>query len=460
MGKKAGRDLTEGSILKQIILFSLPLIGTYLLSLLFNTADTAVLGLFCGDDVVAGAGCNGALIELITGLALGTSTGSNIIIARYLGAKNGEKARRGIGTSLMFALFAGIIMALIGFFGAETFQKWMGCDPQILPYAVKYMKIYFLGMPIILLYTFIAGILRAMGDSFHPMLYLAIGGVANIALNLFFVLVLKMDVEGVAIATVASQGIALVLSFILLLKNKGEARVEMKYLRFYKEELLEIIRVGIPCGIQSSLFSLTNVILQSFINSFGPAAMTAHAVASKLDAIVYYVGEGIGIAMISFVSQNFGAKKMDRVKKTIFTAFGVCFGMSMIVAVMCYAVKDFYLGFMTESPTVIEYCNVRLHILLTLYFLCGFMDICTCSLRGLGYSFISMIIVLVGCALFRIAWSYIVLTNEATHTLFNLYIVWPISWIITTIVAGITLIFVYRKKKKEVEMQLMDIKVD
>lgn len=453
MGNRAGKDLTQGSIVKQIILFSLPIIGSMLLSLFFNTADTAVLGLFCGDNAVAGAGCNGSLIELIIGLATGISTGANVIVARYLGAKNTESVRKSIGTSLVFGCLIGFVMLFIGFFGAETFQRWMGCDEKVLPYAVKYMKIYFIGVPIIILYNFVASILRANGDASHPMIYLAIGGVVNVALNFFFVLVFKMDVEGVAIATVASQGVALVLSIRLLIKNEGMAKIEKKYIKIFKKEFLEIIGVGIPCGIQSSLFSVTNVILQSFVNSFGASVMTAHSIASKLDAISYYTGYGVGLSTLSMVSQNYGAKNMERVKQTIMKAYLICLIGCLSVGGLSYLVKDFYLSFMTTTQEVIDAANVRLEILLTTYFLCGYMDITTYSLRGLGYSTISMVIVLTCCAFFRIAWSYIMLTNEATKSLFNLYIIYPLSWILTTAVALVTLIIVFKKKKNHIEMR-------
>lgn len=449
MGRRVGRDLTQGPIVKQIILFALPLIGSMLLSLFFNAADTAVLGMFCGDLTVAGAGCNGALIDLIIGLAMGISTGANVIVARYLGAKDQEGVRRSIGTSLVFGFFAGIVFLFVGFFGAETFQKWMGCDPLVLPYAVRYMKIYFLGVPIILVYNFVSSIMRANGDSFHPMLYLAIGGVVNVLLNLFFVLVLKMDVEGVAIATVASQGVALVLAFRLLIKNEGMAKIELKYLKIFKKELLEIIKIGIPCGIQGCFFSLSNVVLQRFVNSFGAPVMAAHSIAGKLDAIIYYMGNGIGLASLSYASQNLGARNMGRIKEGILKTWLIAFIGCYLVAGLCYLVKDFYLGFMTKDSAVIEACNVRLTIYLFSYPFCAVMEITTYSLRGLGYSTLSMIIMLVFCVFFRILWCYLIF--PLNRQLYMLYLVWPISYLLTIISGVSAFIVAFKKLKNKIE---------
>ena len=404
--KKLEMDMTTGPIFKKIARFSIPLMLMNILQLLFNAADVFVVGIFVDDVAVAAVGTNGALINLIINLFIGLSVGANVV-ARYLGENNREKVRKNIGLSIFVALISGIILLFVGFFCARTFLEWMGCDPKVIVLATKYLKIYFLGMPIIILYNFCASILRAAGDTVRPLIFLTIGGVVNVGLNIFFVVVLHKDVEGVAIATVVSQGIAAVLSIIVLLKNEGDVKLELKYIRFYPKDFIELVKVGLPSGIQSCMFSISNVLIQSSINSLGDKAMSGYAYEMQIANIVYTAMNAIALACMSFVGQNFGSKNVERIKKIIIQSslFVTIVGVSLGVLVTFLAVP--FLRLITSDEEVLAYTQEILYFVALPYFLCGVMDVVAYAMRSLGKSFTTMIICIFGACIFRIIWIYL-----------------------------------------------------
>lgn len=429
MKKNFEMNMCEGKIFGKLVVYALPLVLTNVLQLLFNAADVAVLGIFVSDDAVAAVGATGALINLIIGLFVGLSVGANVLVARFSGEQNVDSAHKTVGTSVIVSLITGVILAFIGYFFAETFLEWTKCDPDVLDMATKYLKIYFIGMPIMMLYNFCASILRAVGDTMRPLIFLIIGGVVNIGLNIFFILVLDKTVEGVAIATVVSQGISAVLSVIVLLKGKGYAKLDLKKFRIYMPELKEMVRIGLPAGLQGCVFSISNVLIQSTINTFSKTYMTANTVASQFDGFIYNAMNAVALSCLAFVSQNYGARKFDRIRTVVrqsvllVTVIGLVIGGGVILfsAQLC--------GLITDDPEIIRIAQNRLYILASTYFTCGIMDVLSNFMRGLGKSTTAMIVSLSGSCLFRIIWLKTVYLLNPTIEM--VYIVYPISWILT-----------------------------
>lgn len=448
MKKNFEMNMCEGKIFGKLVVYALPLVLTNVLQLLFNAADVAVLGIFVSDDAVAAVGATGALINLIIGLFVGLSVGANVLVARFSGEQNVDSAHKTVGTSVIVSLITGVILAFIGYFFAETFLEWTKCDPDVLDMATKYLKIYFIGMPIMMLYNFCASILRAVGDTMRPLIFLIIGGVVNIGLNIFFILVLDKTVEGVAIATVVSQGISAVLSIIVLLKGKGYAKLDMKKFKIYMPELKEMIRIGLPAGLQGCVFSISNVLIQSTINTFSKTYMTANTVASQFDGFIYNAMNAVALSCLAFVSQNYGAKKFDRIRTVVrqsvllVTVIGLVIGGGVILfsAQLC--------GLITDDPEIIRIAQNRLYILASTYFTCGIMDVLSNFMRGLGKSTTAMIVSLSGSCLFRIIWLKTVYLLNPTIEM--VYIVYPISWVLTIGVYMIMYFPTLNHAKKEV----------
>ena len=442
---KIEKDFTKGPLLKQMILFALPLICTNILQLVFNTADIAVLGVLVSDDAVAAVGSTSSLVNLITSLFIGLAVGVNVVVSRHLGNHDEERVKKVVGMSILLSLISGVVLMAIGWFGARTFLELMKSDPEVIGLSTKYIKVYFLGIPLVILYNFLAAIMRAAGDSKRPLIYLLIGGVVNVALNVFFITVLNMTVEGVAIATVISQGIAATLCLIQLLKAKGVVRLRFNYIKFYKKELIDVIKIGIPSGIQSSLFSLTNVLIQSTTNSCGKVAMAGISYAQQIEGYVYTSMNAVSVAIMTFISQNYGSKNYDRIKKTLFYGLAITSVVGLVLGVASVLICKPLVGLLADVPEVVDYSFNRILIVSLPYFTCGIMEIFTYSMRGLGKSFTSMIIVLVGACLLRILWVEIIF--EFVPNLFMVYVSYPLSWVATALVSLFVLIPTLKKLK-------------
>lgn len=463
MARTYETDLTNGPLLKKIILFALPIIGVNVLQLLFNTVDKIILGKFVenpqiGNLAVGAVGATSSLVNLIIGFFIGLSLSTNILIAKSVGQKNAVKAKRFIGTSVSISLIFGVILMIGGFFGAQTFLRWTGCDEELLDLATTYLRIYCLGMPVIMLYNFCASILRSVGDTLRPLIYLIIGGVVNVGLNIFFVTVCKMDIEGVAIATVASQLVSVILALIALIKSQGYARLERQYFRIYKEEFLEILKVGLPLGISKCLFSFSNVIMQSSINSLGPTVTTGSSVGSEFDLYLGEVLHAIAMTSLSFVSQNVGAKNMERVKNTIKYVLLLTIVVSVVISgllsllaeKLCLLIvnkKD------ANADQIIKYACYRIYIVGNSMVLCGLMHALAEPLRAMGKSFNAMIISLVGSCLLRILWLKTVFDLLFPTALWAVYIIYPISWAITAFGYAMFLIPTYKKLNRQFEKE-------
>ena len=415
MQKTKELNLCEGSIFKKMIIYSLPLMGTNLLQFLFNVVDIAVLAAFVGDNAVAAVGATGSIVHLLVNLFIGISVGANVMLARSVGEQDSEKAKRIVGTSMQISLIIGFSLLFIGVFGAKTFLRWTKCDEEVLTMATKYLQIYFLGMPIMMLYNFSSSILRAVGDTVRPFIYLTIGGVANVGLNIFFVTVLHKDVEGVAIATVASQGIAAILSVWTLLRSNGYGKFSWKYFKIDKKMLGAILRFGIPAGLQSSMFALANVVITRYVNSFGAKGMAGNTAAVQIESFIFQITTAIGHTTAAFVGQNYGARQVDRMRQSVISttlyAFVVCgfFGLCMLIF------KKPLCGIFSKDPVVLSYAYTKVGITGGFMMFYGMLDTLGNAIRGLGKSFLALVINFFGICLFRLLWIVIMFKVSPTY---------------------------------------------
>lgn len=418
--------MTSGAIFKKIVAFAVPLIFTNLLQILFNMCDVLVLGIFVNDRAVAAVGGTSALINLIVGLFVGLSVGANVMVSAYLGKKDEERVRRTVGTSLLVAVIVGTGLIFVGVFGAKTFLEWMSCDENVIDMSATYLKIYFIGMPVMMVYNFCAAILRAAGETVKPLVYLTIGGVVNVILNVFFVLVLNKNVEGVAIATVVSQCISAACCIVLLLKSKGALQLRFKYFRIYREQLWEMIKIGVPSGLQGCLFSISNVVVQSSVNSFGEYVMAGNSYSQQIESVVYQAMNGVSLSALSFVGQNYGAGKYDRIKKIVLECVLLVTAVGVVLGGLAVLLAKPIVGLITDDAYVVDVAEKRLLIVCAPYFLCGIMEVYSFTLRGFGKSTSSMLINLFGTCVFRLVWIKIML--GIIDEVYIIYWAYPISW--------------------------------
>lgn len=436
-------DLTKGPIFSKLIKFALPFVFTNILTLLFHATDIATLRFMVGGKAVAAVSSTASLTSLFINFFVGFSSGASVVLSKCVGSNNVDKARRIVGTAMCFSIIAGIFIMIVAWFGAETFLRGTDCPENLLPQASKYLRVYLLGAPITLFYNLGAGMLRAVGDSLRPMIYLMISGVANIVLNIFFIAVFNLTVEGVAIGTISSQLISSVLIFIAMKRSKGFSRFEFKFLKIHGKEFLEIIAIGLPTAIQSSLFSISNVLIQSSINTFGELAIEGDGGAKQIDAFIYTVGNAIAHASMSFVSQNLGARNMERVKKTINTAILCTIVIQLAFGLICFLWAQPLLSLFVETEGAFIYGKERLLIMSLFYFMSGVMDVFQLSMRAMGKSTTSMILAIFFVCIFRIIWlnSFFLLKP----VFLMIFISYPVSWALN-ILAHILLILPLVKK--------------
>ena len=441
-------NLCEGSILNKLLLFSLPLIASSVLQLFFNAADVVVVGKFAGDNSLAAVGSNGSIINLLTNVFMGLSVGANVLVARYFAAKQEQELRKTVHTAITVSLICGVVLAIIGVLSAKQLLIWMQSPSEVIDLATLYMRIYFMGMPATMLYNFGAAILRGVGDTKRPLYYLSFAGVVNVVLNLIFVIVFKMDVAGVALATVISQCISAVLVLRCLSKEESAIRLERQYLGVDKGILLRILQIGLPAGVQGSLFSLSNVVIQSSINSFGATIVAGNSAACNIEGFVYVAMNAFSQAIVAFVSQNIGAGKYERIHKIVITTQLCVLVVGIVLGNAVYLLGEPLMGLYSDSPVVIAAGVKRLAYICTLYALCGMMDSMVGALRGLGYSIMPMIVSLLGACAFRMAWIFIFFQIEKFHTIETVYVAYPISWALTLSVHVICYLIVSRKLKR------------
>ncbi len=444
-------DMTEGPILGKMIRFALPLMLSSILQLLFNAADVIVVGRFAGSEALAAVGSTGSLINLLINLFIGLSVGTNVIVARYLGAHDYDNCQESVHTSILLSVIGGSALIFIGLFFAKPLLTLMGSPKDVLPQASLYMQIYFVGMPMNMLYNFGSAIMRSTGDTKRPMFFLIISGIINVCLNLFMVIVLHMGVAGVAIATVVSQTVSALLTLIALMRTDGFCRVDLRKLKIHKDKLLAMIHVGLPAGLQGIVFSISNVLIQSSVNSFGSTVMAGNTAASNIEGFVYVAMNAMYQTALSFASQNLGAKKYDRLNKIMIQSVATVAVIGLVIGPLAYAFGRQLLGIYSESEEVIRYGLVRMRIIANTYFLCGIMDVMVGNLRGMGYSISPMIISLTGACGTRVIW--ILTVFAAYHDLNVLYSCYPLSWFLTAVAHVICYIIVKRKFDKKVKAE-------
>ena len=429
--KKYEIDMCNGPLLGKIMIFYVPLMLSGILQLLFNAADIIVVGRWAGDNSLAAVGSNASIIGLLTNLFIGLSVGANILAARFYGAREEENLRQTVHTALLVSLLGGMLLAVTGALGAHTILIWMQSPPEVLDLATLYLRIYFLGMPATMLYNFGAALLRAVGDTRRPLYYLTLAGVINVVLNLFFVIVCHFDVAGVAIATVASQCVSALLVLRCLTKAGGAVRLDLRQLKIHPVRLRQIMRVGIPAGIQGVLFSLSNVVIQSSINSFGETVMAGNAAANNIETFIYASVNAFYQANISFTSQNLGAGRIDRIRPIMLRALGCAAVTGGVLGWLTVLLGPHLLGIYSDSAPVISAGMDRIRIVCTLYALCGLMDVIVGSIRGMGYAVTPMLVTLIGACGLRLLWIAVLFQIPEYHTIHTVYISYPVSWTVT-----------------------------
>lgn len=445
-------DMTEGKLLPKIMVFAFPLMLTGILQLLFNTADMIVVGKFVSDTAFTAVGSTSSLVNLIVNTFIGLSVGAGIVMSKYYGSKNEESASKTLHTAMLTGLISGITIAVIGCVFSRDMLVLMDTVDECLPMATEYLFIYFLGAPFNLVYNFGASMLRAMGDTVHPLLFLFVAGILNVIVNLISVLVFNMGVAGVACATITSQAVSAILVVITLIKNKGFVKLEPKKIRMHKKVFIEILRLGIPSGVQSSLFSISNVIIQKTINPFGEQVVAANTAANQLEAFIYTMMDAIASATVTAVGQNYGANNFDRIKKTIF----ICAIFITVTGLLGSGIEILFhrplLNLYVDDEATAQIAFTRLVIITVPYFTCGLMNVVNNAIRGIGYSIVPMVIVFIGTCAFRLFWIYCIFPLNPVIS--SIYISYPISWILTALAGTVALLILFRLRRQQKEKPL------
>ena len=443
MKKSYENNMCEGPILGKVLIFSIPLMLSGILQLLFNAADVIVVGRFAGSQSLAAVGSTSALINLLINVFMGFSVGVNVLVARYYGGRKERDVSETVHTAVTLSLVCGLILVAVGLALTRPLLELMGTPDDVIDKAVLYMQIYFIGMPANMLYNFGSAILRAVGDTKRPLYYLSAAGVVNVILNLISVIIFHMDVAGVALATIISQAISAVCVLRCLMRHESCLKIRLGELKIHKEKLMGIVKVGLPAGMQGAIFSISNVLIQSSVNSFGSIAMAGNTAAQNIEGFIYNAMVAVYQANLSFTSQNYGAGKFSRINRIMFICIGVVSVVGFSIGVLAYGAGTSLLSIYSSDPEVIAYGMTRLQIIGLTYFTCGIMDTMVGSIRGIGYSVLPMLVSLTGACLFRIIWIFTIF--QWSHTLLTLYISYPASWVLTA-TAHIVCFFLIRKK--------------
>lgn len=438
-------NMNKGGIMRKLVLFSLPLALSGILQLLFNSVDLIVIGQFSetSEQSLAAVSSNNALISLIVNVSLGLSVGTNVVMAQSIGSKDRGRAERALHTSMLVAIISGIAVGLVGALCARYFLTWMKTDPLVIDKATTYLSIYFIGAPANIIYNFGAAILRAKGDTKRPLLFLFVAGVLNAGLNLIFVICAHLDVAGVAIATIISQYISMILVIIVLLREKDYCKFSFKKLTIKKKELLDILRIGLPSGMLSSFFSISNVIIQSSINGFGYEVMAGNSTGASLESFVYTSMNAVSSASTTFAGQNYGAKRKDRIPRVLLDSSILTFFISIVFGSILLPFGKFFASLYTTSDVVIGYALDRMRIILPIYFMCGIVENFVGCLRGMNYTVVPMIPSLLCVCGYRILWVYTIF--KVQHTTQMLYYTYPISWILNFVMDAVIFLIIYAK---------------
>ncbi len=448
MTKKYDIDMCSGAILPKLLKLTLPLMLSSVLQLLFNAADIIVVGNFASENSLAAVGSTSSLVNLITNLFLGLSTGANVMTSRYMGAKDNERVSRTIHTSIFLSIVSGLILTVVGVAFADKMLALMSTPPEVLGLSAVYLRIYFAGMVAMMIYNFGSSILRAKGDTKRPLYYLALAGVINVVLNLIFVILLKMDVAGVALATVISQCVSAFLVIRCLIKETDAFHFDFRKLRPDRIITGKILAIGLPAGFQGVVFSLSNVVIQSSINGFGEIAMAGSAAAASIEGFVWVSMNAFSQGAITFVSQNVGAAKYSRINRIAIIACSCAAVAGLVLGNLAYFFGEFLLGIYDPRPEILPSGMTRMSLVCVFYFTCGLMDCIVGAIRGMGYAVAPTIVSLLGACGLRILWIFTIFQIPEYHTEFMLFLSYPLSWVITFIVHFICFIFMRRKFPK------------
>lgn len=447
MKSKNQIDMTTGRIIDKILIFSLPIIFSGILQLVFNAADIIIVGKFAGDESLAAVGSTSSLINLLIGLFVGLSTGTNVIAANFLGAKKIDCVKKTVHTAVILSFFAGIILTIIGISFAKPILLLMKIPTEVLPLATKYLRIYFAGITATMIYNFGSALLRAKGDTKRPLYILLIAGIINVILNLIFVIFFKLNVAGVALATIISQSFSAICVIYILLNEQDEFKLKIKNLTFDREIFFQIVKIGVPAGFQGMMFSFSNVIIQSSINLFGATIIAGNSAALNIEGFVYIAMNGFAQGALTFVSQNYGAKKFDRIKSITYISEITVMFIGIILGGLVITFSEPILSLYTNSPNAISAGTTRLSIICSVYCLCGMMDVMGNIIRGIGHSFLPMVVSLAGACGLRILWIYTIFFIPKFHNISTIYYSYPISWFITLFIEVICFIFIFRKER-------------
>ena len=442
-------DMTSGSILGKLIRFSGPLIFSGVLQLLFNAADVVVVGKFAGDNSLAAVGSTGSIINLLVNLFVGLSVGANVITARYFGANKKSEVSKSVHTSILVSIYSGIILTVVGVLGAKNILVFMKSPPEVLDKATLYLQVYFAGITSTTVYNFASAILRAKGDTKRPLYILFFSGIINVILNLIFVIFFKMDVAGVALATVISQTISAILVIVCLIREEDEFRLDIKKLFIDRDIFIQIVKIGVPAGFQGILFSFSNVIIQSGVNSFGAVVVAGNSAASNIEGFIYVAMNGFAQGTLTFTSQNAGANKYHRVKKVFIISEIIVLIVGLVLGNLVYFLGDPAIRLYTDNPEVVKAGLERMSIICTLYFLCGMMDVAACTIRGLGHSLLPMFVTVIGVCGIRLLYIGTIFTLPQFHNCTMLFVSYPISWGVTFLAHLICFVVILRKLLKK-----------
>lgn len=451
MAGKYEIDMCSGSLFPKILKCAMPLMATNLMQLLYNAVDIIVVGRYVGETALAAVGSTSSLINLIVNVFVGISIGATVVVSQHIGAKDYQKTSDACHTAITISLIAGVFLAILGNIICKPLLILMGSPYNVIDQAALYMKIYFLGMPAFMLTTYGSALMRTVGDTKRPLYYFSISGILNVVLNLIFVLKFKMGVAGVALATIISQYLSAAFIFAALERSDGHIKIYVKDLRIDKKSLSAMVAKGLPAGLQSCIFGMSNVIIQSSVNSFGSVVMAGNSAAANIEGFLYTAQNTFCIVATSFAGQNFGAKKYKRIDKTLLYCLGIVLVVGVTFGTLMYSFGESLLGiYAPGNPEAIKYGMIRFRFILLVYCLCGLMEVLVGTIRGIGSSITPMLTSIIGVCGIRIMWIFTVFPKH--KTLESLFVSYPISWAAT----GVILVFAYlflRKKHFKKESQ-------
>ena len=449
-------DMTTGAIFPKLTRFAIPLILSSVLQLLFNAADIVVVGRFAGDNSLGAVGSTSSLINLLVNTFMGLSIGCNVVCAGFLGAGKKEEVNKTVHTTVLLSFIAGVLLTAMGIVFSRQILVLMGSPEEILVLSTLYLKIYFGGITATVVYNFGSALLRAKGDTKRPLYILSAAGVINVVLNLIFVVCFSMDVAGVAFATVISQSFSAVCVLFLLTKESDEFKLSFGKLKIYKDIFFKIVKIGVPAGMQGMVFSLSNVVIQSTVNSFGPVAVAGNSACQSIEGFIYISMNGLAQSCLTFVSQNMGARKIDRIKKVAAMGLGSVMFTGIFLGFSAIFLSSRFMGdyslfsIYTKNPLVVEQARLRLFVIGSTYCTCGIMDVMANCLRGMGFSFMPMVVSLVGACGLRILYLFTVFKIPEVHTYQNIFISYPVSWVVTFSVLLFSFIKVVKNEERSI----------